>query len=75
MSHPTWVCGLKLFVRGNAVISEKSHPTWVCGLKLKSGPATVVKTRSHPTWVCGLKRSERDKCGVQTGHTLRGCVD
>ena len=33
VSHPTWVCGLKLIVAhvmGNFTVS---HPTWVCGLK------------------------------------------
>ena len=33
MSHPSWVCGLKLnlliFLQG----SSRSHPSWVCGLK------------------------------------------
>ena len=32
-SHPTWVCGLKLFLIFPNLRSTKSHPTWVCGLK------------------------------------------
>ena len=36
VSHPSWVCGLKLclFLPSVAVIT--SHPSWVCGLKQKS---------------------------------------
>ena len=33
-SHPAWVCGLKLSVRGKTGIDGESHPAWVCGLKL-----------------------------------------
>lgn len=32
-SHPTWVCGLKLFSVQRGVNVYLSHPTWVCGLK------------------------------------------
>ena len=32
-SHPTWVCGLKLFEVLDELTSVQSHPTWVCGLK------------------------------------------
>ena len=55
-SHPTWVCGLKLLVRGNCSLITGSHPTWVCGLK---HPFTILYDNSmvsHPTWVCGLKQ-------------------
>ena len=34
MSHPTWVCGLKLESVNWWVGFQMSHPTWVCGLKL-----------------------------------------
>ena len=34
MSHPAWVCGLKLLQYWLLYIHEKSHPAWVCGLKL-----------------------------------------
>ena len=32
-SHPSWVCGLKLFVFGLILTLVVSHPSWVCGLK------------------------------------------
>ena len=33
-SHPTWVCGLKLYSEELEEGLKWSHPTWVCGLKL-----------------------------------------
>ena len=34
MSHPSWVCGLKLSDKVRAINWIESHPSWVCGLKL-----------------------------------------
>ena len=33
MSHPSWVCGLKLQSYALLLPSLSSHPSWVCGLK------------------------------------------
>ena len=33
MSHPAWVCGLKLRPQQAGYNVMKSHPAWVCGLK------------------------------------------
>ena len=33
MSHPAWVCGLKLKVLNHVLSNSLSHPAWVCGLK------------------------------------------
>ena len=33
MSHPAWVCGLKLTYCTSWTNYRKSHPAWVCGLK------------------------------------------
>ena len=55
MSHPAWVCGLKLFLIVNTVHFFWSHPAWVCGLKLFLIVNTVHFFWSHPAWVCGLK--------------------
>ena len=33
-SHPSWVCGLKLYHLDDKLSKLKSHPSWVCGLKL-----------------------------------------
>ena len=35
LSHPSWVCGLKLELTFCISIYCQSHPSWVCGLKLK----------------------------------------
>ena len=34
LSHPAWVCGLKLVDVNLTMIIHLSHPAWVCGLKL-----------------------------------------
>ena len=34
MSHPSWVCGLKLPSLVSKYRPSESHPSWVCGLKL-----------------------------------------
>ena len=33
MSHPAWVCGLKLSYNYKDYLKITSHPAWVCGLK------------------------------------------
>ena len=33
MSHPVWVCGLKLPLNCLLLLCVVSHPVWVCGLK------------------------------------------
>lgn len=35
-SHPSWVCGLKLFCQEESNKIKKSHPSWVCGMKQKT---------------------------------------
>ena len=55
MSHPAWVCGLKLFLIVNTVHFFWSHPAWVCGLKPEGTPYIDAYPESHPAWVCGLK--------------------
>ena len=75
MSHPAWVCGLKLLQYWLLYIHEKSHPAWVCGLKLPN----IVLTLSPPShtlrgcvdWNIYVWFSY----GRPIGHTLRGCVD
>ena len=56
-SHPTWVCGLKLFTSRGMRNGNQSHPTWVCGLKLFIFYTCFDDKQSHPTWVCGLKQN------------------
>ena len=33
LSHPSWVCGLKLGKHDAVRCAYQSHPSWVCGLK------------------------------------------
>ena len=56
VSHPVWVCGLKLFPILTLIIMDVSHPVWVCGLKQLEREQQIAKRKSHPVWVCGLKR-------------------
>ena len=55
MSHPAWVCGLKLSMDAICSFIIKSHPAWVCGLKLTLRVTLTALVLSHPAWVCGLK--------------------
>ena len=75
MSHPVWVCGLKLLAQLQACIVILSHPVWVCGLKLIEGEAVEEHASSHPVWVCGLKHYSVALGAGTEGHTLYGCVD
>ena len=76
MSHPTWVCGLKLPVTWYGRHAVVSHPTWVCGLKLPKAIAARSESLVTPyvgVWI------ETSKCywskKRKPSHTLRGCVD
>ena len=51
MSHPVWVCGLKLVIKTTITEKLKSHPVWVCGLKLCS-KINLLKLRSHTLYGC-----------------------
>ena len=75
MSHPTWVCGLKLKNVEYSKNKALSHPTWVCGLKRPRSHRFCLILKSHPTWVCGLKQLKKKIILLNSSHTLRGCVD
>ena len=45
MSHPSWVCGLKLAMLPDMLIGMLSHPSWVCGLKLQSRRIHAINNR------------------------------
>ena len=51
MSHPSWVCGLKLHCAVRCRISQMSHPSWVCGLKHIAHRCTSLG-RSHTLRGC-----------------------
>ena len=76
LSHPAWVCGLKLQCPYQPIRKRRSHPAWVCGLKPKIGKDIgAVPVLSHPAWVCGLKQWYPMPQPCSHCHTLRGCVD
>ena len=75
MSHPSWVCGLKLIVRVSAEGNDKSHPSWVCGLKLVWRFRRVGRI-SHTLRGCvDWNKPCKPIMLERLGHTLRGCVD
>ncbi len=51
-SHPSWVCGLKLFARLNKSTFAASHPSWVCGLKHLYSDNYNNKTWGHTLRGC-----------------------
>ena len=51
MSHPVWVCGLKLVKNINSITTIMSHPVWVCGLKLHIGELQAA-ILSHTLYGC-----------------------
>ena len=75
MSHPAWVCGLKLHILQSQMPNSQSHPAWVCGLKRKTSRSPILLYGSHPAWVCGLKLKTYCTIFYYLSHTLRGCVD
>ena len=74
LSHPTWVCGLKLFLctAANLYIVTPYVGVWIETISVRS---SSVNFKSHPTWVCGLKPYTLNSYTARYGHTLRGCVD
>ena len=65
-SHPSWVCGLKLFYYINT-LDIKSHTLRGC-VDWNSEDQEIfgMRYRSHPSWVCGLKHSKANLCIVGT---------
>ena len=51
MSHPVWVCGLKLMHMHHVILILKSHPVWVCGLK-QDGTHLCALFHSHTLYGC-----------------------
>ena len=48
MSHPSWVCGLKLYGWRYEICCCLSHPSWVCGLKLISHLGNLTSSSVTP---------------------------
>ena len=75
LSHPVWVCGLKLIRKRLQITWIRSHPVWVCGLKHWQLRFYLHHPESHPVWVCGLKPVAGSHTEQPDRHTLYGCVD
>ena len=52
MSHPSWVCGLKLITIMVIANLMMSHPSWVCGLKRKNAKGSEMEQNSHTLRGC-----------------------
>ena len=76
MSHPAWVCGLKLAVR-NTQDQLSGHTLRGCvDWNLYFIVDFYCFVESHPAWVCGLKLLCLVSLIIDLQcHTLRGCVD
>ena len=53
-SHPTWVCGLKLF-DDMSIDAYGVTPYVGVWIETYNGINVRMRKMSHPTWVCGLK--------------------
>ena len=75
-SHPSWVCGLKLFYDSRHLLQQVSHPSWVCGLKHYFTSVLINVQSVTPfvgVWIETLTNNSTQQ--VHICHTLRGCVD
>ena len=57
LSHPAWVCGLKLWMNFY-LVNFHSHTLRGCVDWNPRMSCSRVCCRSHPAWVCGLKHEE-----------------
>ncbi len=75
MSHPAWVCGLKLMKRYISTLSVSVTPCVGVWIETSNSGHTLTYDWSHPAWVCGLKLFGIRRMSMLLSHTLRGCVD
>ena len=66
MSHPSWVCGLKLEMCGLFIISIMSHPSWVCGLKPEMDSIGMQQTVTPfvGVWIETAQRARLEAAGM-----------
>ena len=75
LSHPAWVCGLKLDT-GISLKNVICHTLRGCvDWNLATVRTFGRAAESHPAWVCGLKHVLYFQGNIFWSHTLRGCVD
>ena len=76
MSHPVWVCGLKLAIVLVGIIRDIVTPCM--GVWIETGQIAACRIGNYVTpcmgvWIETLHQSYR--CCPNAGHTLYGCVD
>ena len=82
VSHPVWVCGLKLLSVSCPFMVYLSHPVWVCGLKLSNDSAAQTAYRVTPcmgVWIETVSPNDNRRhrashpvwvCGLKQEKTL-----
>ena len=65
-SHPTWVCGLKLYRGATPCIPSDVTPYVGVWIETMRYDPDSLESGSHPTWVCGLKRYWQWKSNIDT---------
>ena len=55
LSHPSWVCGLKLNTSVSLLKDSSVTPFVGVWIETNSSDAFLRLYTSHPSWVCGLK--------------------
>ena len=56
-SHPTWVCGLKLYLSRRLLLVIIVTPYVGVWIETRLVGPSFKASQSHPTWVCGLKQA------------------
>ena len=62
MSHPVWVCGLKLKSLSILIPASLVTPCMGVWIETSNRMAKKEKKWSHPVWVCGLKLICKRRC-------------
>ena len=76
VSHPAWVCGLKLLASNAGDQPNTVTPCVGVWIETSRYDTDFIESgESHPAWVCGLKLSLLNMHRQCWRHTLRGCVD
>ena len=75
LSHPSWVCGLKLVSKETKNRQSRSHPSWVCGLKHERNIKRMLYWVTPFVGVWIETRMVKNISDGISSHTLRGCVD
>ena len=75
MSHPAWVCGLKLYNRFHECSAFWVTPCVGVWIETVMDKGTVITEKVTPCVGVWIETYSEHIANVQKGHTLRGCVD